>query len=84
MTDAEALGARIRALREKAKLSQQALAKAAGVSQNGLSKWERGEREPGFATMLRIAKALGVRVAAFETSAKPAKPAKRGRPKKKK
>lgn len=56
---AEQLGARIRAAREEADMSQEALAAAAGVNRAGLGKIERGEVRTQVITLMRIAGALG-------------------------
>lgn len=56
------VGARIKSLREAAGLSQNELARRAGVSQSGLSYIESGEKSPSVDTLLRIADALGVTV----------------------
>ena len=42
---------RLRLLRKEQGLSQSALAKLAGVSKSSINMYERGEREPGFATL---------------------------------
>ena len=73
----------LKSLREKAGLSQQALADAAGMHVFGIAKLEQGLREPGWATVLKLAKALDVDCTAFaactdakgeaESEAKPAK-----------
>lgn len=72
-------GPRLRELRLEAGLTQKQLAEKAGVSQNGVSQWEDGSREPGWYAVLALAEALGVSCAAFaEPSAKGrAKPRKR-------
>jgi transcriptional regulator with XRE-family HTH domain len=56
---------RLRNLRESAGLSQYALAKRAGLSKQGMSRLEMGEREPTWITVQRIAAALGVSCEAF-------------------
>lgn len=40
------IGEKIKELRQEAGLSQQALAKAIGVSQKAIDYWERGVNEP--------------------------------------
>lgn len=42
-------------LRQEQKLSQTELAKILGVSQRVISNWERGEREPDFEMLEKIA-----------------------------
>jgi transcriptional regulator with XRE-family HTH domain len=56
---------RLRTLRESAGLSQYALAKRAGLSKQGMSRLELGEREPTWVTVQRLAAALGVSFEAF-------------------
>lgn len=60
------IGDRIKVLRERAGLSQDALGEKAGVKQNTVSKWERGESEPRRPTLRRVAKALSVSISALE------------------
>lgn len=55
-----ALGKAIRQLRDKQGESQATLANAAGITPNMLSLIERGEANPSWATVTRIARALGV------------------------
>jgi transcriptional regulator with XRE-family HTH domain len=64
---ASAFGVRLRQLREAAGLSQEALAERAGLHRFGVAKLERGEREPSWATVRALAKALGVNCLAFES-----------------
>jgi transcriptional regulator with XRE-family HTH domain len=59
------LPARLRALREAAGWSQAELAQAAGVSQQAVNTYERGERCPSWEAALRLAAALGVPVGAL-------------------
>jgi transcriptional regulator with XRE-family HTH domain len=53
------LGARIRRLRERAKLSQQALAVACQVAVTQVSRWETGVSEPSLDSVRALARALG-------------------------
>lgn len=54
-------GIRLRELREnEGYQSQQALADALGVAQSTVANWERGRREPNYATTVRLAQLLGV------------------------
>jgi transcriptional regulator with XRE-family HTH domain len=55
-------GRTVRRLRKQRKLSQEALAIAAGMHLNHVSAIERGERNPGLLSVLKIAKALDVPV----------------------
>jgi len=56
------LGARIYELREKANLTQAQLAEKANVSNDTISRIERGIRSPSFEVLERLAKALDVEV----------------------
>jgi transcriptional regulator with XRE-family HTH domain len=58
-------GARLKALREQAGLTQKQLAAKAGVSQRGIANWELGLRDPAWTNVLKLAEALGVEVGAF-------------------
>lgn len=51
-------GATVRARRLALKLSQEALADAAGIDRSHMGKLERGERNVSFLNILRIAKAV--------------------------
>jgi transcriptional regulator with XRE-family HTH domain len=51
----------LRRIRENRELTQEELAKRAGVTQNSLSKIETGERKPRDGTLEKLAKALGVK-----------------------
>jgi transcriptional regulator with XRE-family HTH domain len=55
-----ALGEAIRRSREKRGLSQEALADAADIHITHLGGLERGVRNPSYATLLRLSKALGI------------------------
>jgi transcriptional regulator with XRE-family HTH domain len=57
--------AALKRLREERGLSQAALAEAAGMNVFGVAKLEQGVREPGWATVLKLAAALGVECTAF-------------------
>jgi transcriptional regulator with XRE-family HTH domain len=56
------MGERIRALRKRKGLSQEALARAADVTLNAVQKWEKGERVPNLNRAVALARALGVTV----------------------
>ena len=58
----EALGRRVRALREAARLTQEDFATRSGISVSFASLLERGERSPSYETLFSIAKALNVEV----------------------
>jgi transcriptional regulator with XRE-family HTH domain len=52
----------IRAYRLKHRMSQQALADELGVSAVAVSKWERGQTQPGIQALTRMADIFGVTV----------------------
>jgi transcriptional regulator with XRE-family HTH domain len=56
----EALGRRVRALRETMRLTQEAFALRCGISVSFASLLERGERSPSYETLIAIARALEV------------------------
>jgi transcriptional regulator with XRE-family HTH domain len=64
-----ALGKAIRELREKQELSLRAFAPKAGVTFNTLSLIERGEANPTWETVKRIATGLDVPVSALAKAA---------------
>jgi DNA-binding XRE family transcriptional regulator len=55
----QAIGARIRALREAAGMTQQALASNAGIGRVTLVRLERGEQSPRYETLVALATTLG-------------------------
>jgi len=65
--EAKLVGTRIRQLRKRARLSTQSLAQRAGYTSAFMSQIEKGERQPSFETIVRLAKALGVPPAIFFT-----------------
>ncbi|MBM4378102.1 MAG: helix-turn-helix transcriptional regulator [Deltaproteobacteria bacterium] len=58
--DAREVGARIRATRQAASLTQSRLAERAGMEVQGLSRLERGEYEPSLSSAVALAEALGM------------------------
>lgn len=72
-----AFGRRLRQLRKEAGLSQAALAARAGLHRQAVARFELGERDPQWRSVLALAAALGVDCRAFQEA--PA--AKRGRKK---
>ncbi|HZV74662.1 MAG TPA: helix-turn-helix transcriptional regulator [Conexibacter sp.] len=60
-----ALGGAIRHMRRERELSQEALAFAADIHPKHLSEIERANKDPRATTVLRLADALGVTVAAL-------------------
>ncbi len=65
--DRRATGHRLRALRERAGLSQLALSAASGVTNDTICRLELGRRSPQAATIERLARALAVEPARFVT-----------------
>ncbi len=60
------LGQRVRSLREERGLTQNALAKSAGIATDMVSRLENGHySSPGLRTLLRIADGMGISVAAM-------------------
>ncbi len=55
----QAIGARIRRLRESAGLTQQRLAEQAGIGRATLVRLEKGEYSPRYETLVALARALG-------------------------
>ncbi len=60
VTPRQELGLRLRACRVGRELSQQDAARAAGVSQNAMSRYERGERDISLVAAMRLAVEYGV------------------------
>lgn len=69
---AHALGARIRALREGRGWTQERLAAEAGLHRTYLNGIEAGARNPALRNIVRLARALGVPVAALFADDAPA------------
>ncbi|MSP78499.1 MAG: XRE family transcriptional regulator [Dehalococcoidia bacterium] len=55
----QALGHRIRSLRESASLTQEALAAASGIGRVTLGRIESGEQSPRYGTLVALARSLG-------------------------
>ena len=62
MNTQQVIGARIRALREGKKLSQEALALRIGFKKNTISRWERGAMKPQDDSLFMLLKELGVTI----------------------
>lgn len=60
MEPRERFGGNVRAMRTRRGLSQEALAERCRLHPTEISRLERGVRDPRLATMVRIARALGV------------------------
>lgn len=54
------IGLRIKELRIKNKMTQKSLALQIGISEQGVSKWERGESLPDISKLIHLSKLLGV------------------------
>lgn len=68
----------LKALREKADLTQEQVAERAGIPIGSYRNLEQGQRGPGWATVVKLAKALGVSTDEFakcDEVNKPSKPA---------
>jgi transcriptional regulator with XRE-family HTH domain len=63
---------RLKALREAAGLSQEGLAREAGLSTSGVAKLERLPMGPSWDTAVKLANALGFSLDAFKDEAPPA------------
>ena len=59
-------GTRLKELRESAGLTVYALAKRAKLTQINIHRIENGERDPAWATAVKLAEALGVSLAEFD------------------
>ncbi len=53
---------RLKALRTQREMSQEALARKAGISREYLARLETGKHDPPLSTLVRLARALGVPV----------------------
>jgi transcriptional regulator with XRE-family HTH domain len=60
-----ALGSRLSALRANADLTQEALAHAAGLHWTYVGQIERGERNPTYKNVLKLARGLGIEPSAL-------------------
>jgi transcriptional regulator with XRE-family HTH domain len=59
------LGMKVQTLRDKRAMTQEVLAKKAGISRGYLARVETGRHEPTLTTLRKLAKALGVPVTAL-------------------
>lgn len=59
------VGAKIKEIRKKAKLTQRDIYIRVGIPQNTISDYERGERNPTLLQLLRLSGALGCEVWEF-------------------
>lgn len=60
MEVAETLGARIRAARLQAGMTQAALARAIGTTERNIVRWETSKNQPRTQSLVAIARATGV------------------------
>ena len=58
--DGDAFGRTLRRARRERELSQDALAREAGVGPKHVSELERGNKDPRLATFMRLAEGLGL------------------------
>ncbi len=58
--DETTFGAKLRAARDKAGLTQQQLADRVGINRVVLARWETDAREPSIGSVLALAEALGI------------------------
>jgi transcriptional regulator with XRE-family HTH domain len=78
MTDGQGYFAeRLKSLRAGAGLSQTDLAERAGLGVSTLRHFEYGLKEPTFATLVKLARGLGVSLAAFDPPPDPGPARKR-------
>lgn len=76
-------GQRLRQLRKAAGLTQEALARNANLSLSALCKMELRNVDPSWSTVQRLARALGVSIAEFDTQETPSPETTREKPKRK-
>lgn len=80
MQDVSHFRARLRELRKEAGLSQAALAEKAGLAQATIAQWETGRKEPLWANVIALARALGIPSTDFEQPSEGDGKVRRGRP----
>lgn len=80
--NASAFPARLKELRELARLSQEGLAKLAKVAHRSVSAWEQGKSFPTWPSVIALCKALGVECSAFTVEAADTRLPGPGRPRK--
>jgi transcriptional regulator with XRE-family HTH domain len=56
------MGRRIKALRRRGQLTQEALARQVGVLANEVSRWEAGSRSPGDSNLRALARVLNTSI----------------------
>jgi transcriptional regulator with XRE-family HTH domain len=65
MTPVKDLAMRLKQLREKRGMSQEVLAKEAGISRSYLARLETAKQDPTLTTLEKLAKALRVKIGAL-------------------
>ena len=65
MTPGERVAKRLKILRRRRSLTQEALAVKAGLSRTYLARLETARQDPTLSTLVKLAKALGVPVTAL-------------------
>jgi transcriptional regulator with XRE-family HTH domain len=65
MTPVKDLAMRLKQLREKRGMSQEVLAKEAGISRSYLARLETARQDPTLTTLEKLAKALRVKIGAL-------------------
>jgi transcriptional regulator with XRE-family HTH domain len=65
MTPGERMARRLKILRRRCGLTQEALAAKAGLSRTYLARLETARQDPTLSTLVKLAKALGVPVTAL-------------------
>jgi transcriptional regulator with XRE-family HTH domain len=68
------LPAALRSLRDKKAVTQEAVAHAAGLTVSTYARIERGEADPKWTTVIRIAEALDVTAAELASAAEAGRP----------
>lgn len=70
-TWSKAIGEKIKTFRNQRTMTQDDLASAAGLRQSHICRLERGQHSPSHKTLLALAKALNVSIAALDPSVDP-------------
>jgi transcriptional regulator with XRE-family HTH domain len=71
MSSPAAFGERLKALRERAGLTQAQLAERISVKREAVARWEAGGSEPVWSNVLKLAGALGVGIEEFAAGEAP-------------
>lgn len=65
------IGERLKRIRKEKGMTQDRVAKCAGVTATSISRWENGERDPAFRDVEKVAAALGVTMEELTREQKP-------------